>query len=73
MIMTKEKFIKHVSDLRKKNKNKWVICQELIDGRFIEYKAYNTWIQILRIDGVKYSNPMNQKVKEFLLFLELTL
>jgi len=73
--MTKEGFIAHVNRERKANKNKWVTVIETVDGKIVEYKAFGTWVQILRIEGCEYklSSNMDISVTEFLSFLRSSL
>jgi len=71
--MNKQEFIALVDGLRKGNKNYWVQTAQIVDGRTVRYKAYNTWVQILEIDGIKHSNPTDQKVRDFKAFLEKSL
>lgn len=48
------------------NKNKWVwIDAVLDDGRAIQYKAYNTYIQIFRIDGISHTPAMGLTATQF--------
>lgn len=63
--MNKSEFMKIANKARLANKDKWVVLVE--DG--IEYKAFNTWVQIYRVDGFKYVGPTDCKVSEFKEFL----
>lgn len=54
---------------RKANKGKWVFLSEVVEGIKISYKAYDTWVQVLIIDNVKHSSPMDISVKQFNEFL----
>ena len=36
-----------------------------MNGKYIEVKAYETWLQIARVDGVDYGGCMDIPVKEF--------
>lgn len=68
--MTTASYLEMVNALRKANKNKWVqIPSIIVDGKMIAIKFYNTWVQILRIDGIICSGPMDCKVREFNAFL----
>ena len=67
--MNSIELIKTFNTLRKKNKNWAWYDITLDDGRDIEYKAIDTWIQYLTIDGVKHSNVMGLNVKGFNNFL----
>ena len=67
--MTKAEFIARADKERRQNKGKWVSFTEQVDGRRIGYKAFDTWVQVLEVDGVRYSS-MDCKVREFKKFLE---
>lgn len=68
--LTKADFIRYVNDQRLYNKDKWVFWQGTVSGKQIQYKAYNTWIQILRIDSIDYSSAMGLNVTQFKEHLE---
>ena len=71
--MTKLELIKLINDLRKANKNNWV--NQCIDynGIKISLKSYNTWVQVLVINGGnKNSSNMDISVKQFNEFLNET-
>ena len=68
--MDKLTIIKVLNDTRKANKGRWYSGCIVDDaGRSIEYKGYNTWLQIFRIDGVTHSSLMDISVKQFNEFL----
>lgn len=67
--MTKLEFIKLANDQRKANKHRWVFLSESVGSNLVQYKAYNTWVQILSINGIKDSSPMDISVKQFNDFL----
>ena len=73
--MSIEEYIKLINNLRKENKDRWVIKRiPNVEGKIVNIKFYNTWIQILRIDNsIKYSGSMDCKVSEFNAFLVETL
>ncbi len=61
--------MKTLNNLRKNDKN-WVRYDvTLDDGRNIEYKAIDTWVQFLIIDGIKHNSVMGLSVKGFNNFL----
>ena len=55
--------IKTINKLRLSNKDKWVIYTQ--NG--IQYKAFNCWVQILKIgsDPTNHTSNMGLNVKEF--------
>lgn len=63
--MTKEEFVKLVNRLRKAHKNEWFYYQGEVGGKDVQLKAYQTWVQIYKVDGIDYSGPMDVSVKKF--------
>lgn len=63
--MSTEDFIKHINKIRLENKNKWYFYTGTVNNKQIQLKAYETWIQILRINGVNFSSCMDMSVKQF--------
>ena len=67
--MTKIEFRDMVNKRRLENKNSWIYgCEEVCECSVL-YKAYNTWIQILEINGIRCSNPCDQKVSDYKNFI----
>lgn len=60
-----ETFRKEVNDLRKSNKNNWYQWVGDVEGKKVELKGFNTWLQIFTIDGVDHTGGMDISVKEF--------
>jgi hypothetical protein len=50
-----------IDGLRKANKGKWY---SFSDGS-VKIKGFGTWLQVFTINGVNYSNAMEQSVKDF--------
>tara|TARA_R110000868_G_scaffold61150_3_gene185961 strand:+ start:511 stop:735 length:225 start_codon:yes stop_codon:yes gene_type:complete len=72
--MTKIEFITLANKMRLANKYNWVTLLEIVDGKAVIYKAYGTWIQILRIDGgPRSSSAMELNVREYKQFLNESL
>ena len=71
--MTIDEFIDHVNKKRKLNKNNWVFFTGIVEGIKVEYKAYNTWIQVLRMGFIRGGNNMNSTVKAYKYFLKSSL
>ena len=61
--------VKELNVLRKTNKNKWVSGVCVYNGKSVSYKTYNTWVQVLDVDGVRYSSHMEMSVKSYIAFL----
>ena len=68
-------FITLANQQRRDNKDQWIFLMERVNGKFVNYKAYNTWIQVLKIEDCPYklSGPMDCKVKDFTNFLLINL
>ena len=60
-----ENFIKTINKLRLNNKNGWYYFNEIVNGKDIKIKGYNTWLQILKIDDISFPTTMNNSVKDF--------
>lgn len=62
-----ESMVKLVNAKRKANKNKWyVLVFEDVDGKYVEIKGYNTWLQIYRVNGrLRYGGECGISVKQF--------
>lgn len=59
-------FVQHVNTLRKTNKDKWYTYVGEVDGKVVELKGYNLWLQIYRVDGIRYGGDYLDKVGQFL-------
>jgi hypothetical protein len=67
--MNTKEFIELANKERLKDKNKWVFLNEYVNDLPISYKAFNTWVQILKYNGLNDSSPMNLNVSEFKKYL----
>ncbi len=68
--MTTEEFIKAVNALRLANKGKWYFAEYTVNGKSIQIKGYNTWLQIFRVNGINQNSIMDISVTEFKKALE---
>lgn len=68
--MTKADFILRINQLRKANKDKWFWWAGVVDGKNVKVKCYNTWLQILNVDGLQHNTVMDISVAEFTKTLE---
>lgn len=66
---TKIELIAEINALRKANKNKWVNTVLSYNNQSIAIKFFETWVQVLMINGVKHSSGMDISVKQFNTFL----
>ncbi len=58
-------FIREINRMRLLNKNKWYSYMGCVEGKNISVKGFATWLQIFKVDGIDYSNPMERSVGEF--------
>jgi len=59
-----EQFKKYVNIERKKGG--WYQAYNVsVDGKEVRLKAYKTWLQVYKVDGVDWSNCMGVSVKQF--------
>jgi hypothetical protein len=71
--MSKTELIKQLNALRLANRDKWVFYTAQIDGVTINYKAYNTWVQIIEFDGIKTGSGMGMSPTEFKAYINKTI
>lgn len=67
--ISKELFIKEINKIRLANKNKWFVVTATVDGKNVQIKNYNTWPQIMRVDGITMPSPMEMNVSEWKNFI----
>jgi len=60
-----ETFIKHVSKLRKTNKRKWFTWVGTVNGKSVQLKAIDTYLQVYTVNGIRYGGAMDISVKQF--------
>lgn len=65
MPMNKELFFKEVNRLRLDNKNKWYWFSGTVEGIEIQIKAYNTYLQIFKANGVSFGGLCDLNVGDF--------
>jgi len=58
-------FVKNVNEMRVANKNNWFAYTSRVEGKQVQIKAYNTWAQIFKVDGIDYAGAMDLNVKQF--------
>lgn len=58
-------FVKLINSLRLENKNKWYTWQGIVNNKTVFIKAYGTWLQIFKVDGLHIPAIMDIKVSEF--------
>lgn len=59
--ISKEDFFKLMNDKRLASKG-WYWDNLIVEGKHIAIKGYKTWLQIYTVDGIDWSNMMDQKV-----------
>lgn len=60
--MNEQEFLKEVLALRKQSKRGWYAGTWLVNGKEVQIKGYNTWLQIFRVDGLTIPTSMGQNV-----------
>ena len=68
--MNIKEFVKWANDERLANKGEWIQLSGVVDGNSVQDKAFNTWIQVWRVDSIQTGSPMEMKVGEFKEWLE---
>lgn len=69
--MNIKEFTKFANSERLNNKNEWVFINTKIhesgykNSLDIKYKAFDTWIQVLSVNGKKLSNTMNMSITDY--------
>lgn len=63
--MDKTEFIKQINTKRKAIKNEWYYIHTEFNNKNIIIKGFGTWLQVFTIDGIDYTNGMDNSVKEF--------
>tara|TARA_R110000851_G_scaffold235857_1_gene388459 strand:+ start:413 stop:637 length:225 start_codon:yes stop_codon:yes gene_type:complete len=58
-------FIKLANNKRLTNKNEWVFLNEIVNNKPIQYKAFDTWVQVLRYNNIQDSSSMNMNISDF--------
>ena len=57
-------FIRDFNTERRAMKDKWVVFLGTCNGKEVAIKSYNTWVQVIVIDGVRDSGPSDCNVGE---------
>jgi hypothetical protein len=64
--MNAETMIQAVNTARRMNKNKWyTFVFDDVQGKRVEIKGYNTWLQVYRVDGVRFGGNCDLSVREY--------
>lgn len=63
--MTEQEFIKKINRLRLDNKDNWYYFRDIVNGKDIQIKGYNNWMQILKVNGISFPTCMGGSVKSF--------
>lgn len=68
--LTTQEFVREVNNERLQNKNRWITWFGKVNGKEVSLKAYNNWVQVILVDGVKKTGNMYSNVSEFKQFLK---
>lgn len=63
--MTKSEYVAYCNMKRKAYKNQWCSFTLIVEGLEVGIKFYNTWIQIISVNGIRTSGAMDCSVKCF--------
>ena len=63
--MNTQDFIKEINALRLVNKNRWYSWQGVVNNKTVVIKGFNTWLQLLFVDGLQCGNCADRSVKDF--------
>jgi hypothetical protein len=63
--MNTKEFLKLANSERLNNKNEWIYLSENVNGFNIEYKAFNTWVQVIKAGEFKDGSGAGLNVSEF--------
>lgn len=58
-------FVDFYNKIRRENKDKWIGYGAIIAGRHVYIKSYNTWTQVIDIEGVRDSGRMDLNVTQW--------
>ena len=58
-------FVKTLNALRLQNKGKWYNWVGTVNNKTVQIKAYGTWIQIFRVDGLTVPTVSEISVVDF--------
>ena len=61
--MDKLTFAQEINTMRKTGT--WFSFTGIVEGKNIRIKGYKTWLQIFTVNGINYSNCMDETVKQF--------
>lgn len=64
--MDRVEFKHKINAIRKANKDKWYYWSGLVEGFSVQLKGFNTWLQIIEIEGVRHDCPMDCSVMCFI-------
>ena len=63
--MNTQDFVKQVNALRLANKSRWYSWQGVVNNKTVVIKGFNTWLQLLFVDGLQCGNCADRSVKDF--------
>jgi hypothetical protein len=68
--MNTHEFIQTINKLRLANKHEWYFLTGIVNGKSFRFKAFDTSIQILEVNGLRYNSTYDITVKDFKKHLE---
>lgn len=58
-------FVKSINTLRLQNKGKWYTWGGTVNNKTVQIKAYGTWLQIFKVDGLLVPTYSDISVSDF--------
>lgn len=63
--MNTDEFVQLINKLRLDHKDKWFWWSGTVNGKQVDVKCYNTYLQIFTIDGLRAGGLMGMSVTKF--------
>jgi hypothetical protein len=63
--METSQFIKTINALRKASKGAWYQWHGTVNDSSVSIKAFGTWLQVYRVDGINQITTMDNSVSNF--------
>ena len=64
--MNKDELLKAIKKDLRENKNQWVYCEYIAEGKLIRYKRWNTYFQTFKVGDINVGLPMEKNQTEIL-------
>lgn len=64
-MIDKQTFLILMNALRRLNRDKWYVWEGIVENKTVQVKAFNTWLQVFRINGIQQNTLMDISVRQF--------